>query len=236
MLSIIIPALNEEKYLPSLLNSIKRQDFSNYEIILADAGSRDKTVEIAKKYGCLVIKGGLPAKGRNEGAKVAKGDTLFFIDSDAVVPDGFFDKAISEFKERKLNLASFRLTLIPKKKISSLLISLFYNFPMVLLQNVLAHAAMGILVKKKLFIETGGFDESIKLAEDHYFARCAIKNFKAKFGVLKSVKLMVSDRRFKTDGWFSTGFKFFLCEIYMIFAGPVRSDIFKYKFGHYKEK
>ena len=63
MLSIVIPALNEEKYLPLLLESIKRQSFFDYEIILADAGSKDKTIEIAKKYNCVIVGGGLPANG-----------------------------------------------------------------------------------------------------------------------------------------------------------------------------
>lgn len=71
MLSIIVPALNEEKYLPILLSQIKKQNFnSDSEIIVADAGSKDKTVEIARNYGCKIIPGGLPARGRNEGAKI----------------------------------------------------------------------------------------------------------------------------------------------------------------------
>ena len=82
MLSIIIPALNEENYLPLLLESIKKQDFKDYEIIVADAGPKDKTVQIAKNYGCKIAPGGLPAKGRNQGAKIAQGDLLLFITAD----------------------------------------------------------------------------------------------------------------------------------------------------------
>ncbi len=74
MISIIIPTLNEEKYLPKLLRSIKEQDFKEeLEIIVADANSEDKTREIAKKFSCKIVEGGLPAKARNEGAKIAKG-------------------------------------------------------------------------------------------------------------------------------------------------------------------
>ena len=43
--SIIIPTYNEEEYLPILLDSIKEQDFSDYEVIVADANSTDKTRE-----------------------------------------------------------------------------------------------------------------------------------------------------------------------------------------------
>ena len=72
-LSIIIPTFNEEYYLPPLLESIRCQDFSDYEVVVADAGSEDDTIEIAKNWGCKVVKGGLPAVGRNRGAEVAQG-------------------------------------------------------------------------------------------------------------------------------------------------------------------
>lgn len=236
MLSIITPSLDEEKYLPLLLGSIKKQGFLDYEMILADAGSTDKTVEIAKKYGCKVIPGGLPAKGRNEGAKIAKGDLLFFVDADVVLPDDFFKKVFVEFKSRNLEFASFCLIPLPKSRVSKFVLNIFYNLPIVLMENALPHAATGILVKKELFDKLGGFDEDVKLAEDHYLARRATKLFNARFGIIKSTEIFVSDRRFKTDGWFSTGIKFLLCELHLIFIGPVKSDIFKYKFGHYKNK
>lgn len=219
-----------------LLESIKKQGGFYYEIILADAGSKDKTLEIAKKYDCKIIKGGLPGKARNEGAKIAKGDVLFFVDADTVLPDNFFEKTFKEFNERKLELASFCLVPMPKNKLSSFFLNFFYNQPIVLLESALPHAAMGILVKKELFEKTGGFDEDIKLAEDHYLARRAKKLFKARFGIIKSTEIFISDRRFKTDGWFSVGLRYLLCELHMIFWGPVKSDIFKYKFNHYNKK
>ena len=82
ILSIIIPTYNEEKYLPILLESIKKQSFEDYEIIVADANSTDNTRNIAQEYGCIIVDGGLPAIGRNNGANVAKGDILLFLDSD----------------------------------------------------------------------------------------------------------------------------------------------------------
>lgn len=57
-LSIIIPTYNEEEYLPKLLEGIKSQDFEDYEIIVADANSTDKTREIAEVYGCKIVDGG----------------------------------------------------------------------------------------------------------------------------------------------------------------------------------
>ena len=86
MLSIIIPTLNEEKYLPLLLESIKKQNFSDYEIILADAGSTDKTLEIAKKYNCKIIPGGCRQKEETKELKLLKEILLFFLDADVSFP------------------------------------------------------------------------------------------------------------------------------------------------------
>ncbi|MBI2647452.1 glycosyltransferase [Candidatus Woesearchaeota archaeon] len=90
MISIIIPTWNEEKYLPKLLECIKKQTYKDYEIIVADANSKDKTREVAKKYNCRIVKGGVPAVGRNNGAKVAKGDILLFLDADVTIQKDLF--------------------------------------------------------------------------------------------------------------------------------------------------
>jgi len=234
MISIIVPTLNEEKYLPLLLKSIKRQDFSDYEVIVADAGSKDKTVKIAKNNGCRVIPGGLPAKGRNDGAKKAKGDLLFFVDADSTIPDKFMSKALKEFTAKKLDFAVFGLLPIESKKIQKIAFNICYNWYIFATEKFLPHASMGVLVKKDIFMRLNGYDETIKLAEDHDLARRAKKI--SKYGIIRSVKIFISDRRLRKEGWLSTAVKYFLCELHMIFIGPVRSDIFNYRFNHYDEK
>lgn len=220
--------------MPLLLESIKKQEFSDYEIILADAGSKDKTLEIAKKYNCRIIVGGLPAKGRNEGAKAARGDILFFIDADSILPHDFFDKSLKEFKERGLNFSSFGLMPTEGTKIHKFAFNMFYNWYIYATEKILPHAAMGILAERELFLRLNGYDETITLAEDHDLGRRAKKI--ASYGIIKSVKINVSDRRFRKDGWIKTAIKYVLCELHMIFIGPVRSDIFDYKFDHYKSE
>lgn len=231
MLSIIIPTLNEEKYLPPLLSSIKNQDFKDYEIIIADAGSKDKTKAIAQEFGCAIVRGGLPAQGRNNGAKNAKGDLLFFLDADTILPDGFLRKAIGEFNRRKLDFASFCLKPRPYNKLSNFLLDTFYNKMIVQLEKTLPHGAVGIIAKKQLFEELRGYDESIKLAEDHDLARRAAKI--GNVGIIRSTRILVSDRRWRQDGWLAVTVKYLLCEMHMVLIGPVKSDIFNYKFDHY---
>ena len=133
-----------------------------------------------------------------------------------------------------MKTASFCIKTYPQNKFIDFLLDIFYNKLIILLENILAHSAVVIFIKCDLFKKINGFDESIKIAEDHDLARRAQKI--DKFGIIKSTEIFTSDRRVKKDGWFKTGMKFLFCELYMIFLGPVRSDIFKYKFNHYNSE
>jgi len=231
MLSIIIPTLNEEKYLPLLLKEIKKQNFSDYEIIVADADSNDKTIEIARRFDCKIVKGGLPAKGRNGGAKIAEGDTFLFMDADNIhLPDNFFEKLLEEFKKRNLGVASFPIR-PATKKIDKILYGIYNTF--VNLTRI-PFATNSVLVKREIFEEVGGFDEEIKMAEDHYFAKMAAKH--GKFGFIKTEPVLTSSRRFDRDGRLKTYLKYILAWIYMFLFGPIKTDIFKYRLNGLKKE
>src|SRR5207249_504506 len=88
-LTIVIPAKNERKLLPRLLESLCRQDYPCLPVttvLLADGGSTDGTAEIARNYAgrlsIQVIPGGLPSVGRNAGARRASTPYVLFIDAD----------------------------------------------------------------------------------------------------------------------------------------------------------
>lgn len=233
MLSIIIPTFNEEKYLPILLREIKKQDFNDYEIIVADAGSTDKTVEIAESFGCKMAKGGLPAEGRNSGANIALGDIFLFLDADNIfLPPNFLTKLLNNFKQRNLGVASFPL--YPKGNWFDKFAYGLYNWWTKITQNLIAHATNSVLVKKEIFEKINGFDKTIKIGEDHDFARRASKI--GKFGFINTEPVLTSTRRFEKDGRFKTYSKYFLAGIHMLFFGPVKSDIFSYRYSHYSKK
>lgn len=86
--SIIIPTLNSAKVLNDCLVSIKKQDYSNYEILICDGGSTDLTINIAKKYNCKIFNNPLKTAeaGKAIGLKSATGKYIAFIDSDNILP------------------------------------------------------------------------------------------------------------------------------------------------------
>jgi len=231
MLSIIIPTLNEEKYLPILLSEIRKQNFNDLEIIVADAGSEDKTVEIAKSFGCKVVQGGLPAKGRNEGAKIAKGDTFLFMDADNIyLPENFLKNLLEEFEKRNLDIASFPI--YPKGNGIDKLFYGLYNWWAESAQKFSVWATNSILVRKEIFEKVNGFDEEIKIAEDHDFAKRAARI--GRFGFIKTAPVLTSTRRFERDGRLKTYLKYLLAGIYIFFFGPIKRDIFQYRYNHLK--
>ena len=238
MLSIIIPALNEQQYLPSLLSSIIRQSPSvEHEIVIADAGSQDKTVEIALSYGCTVVPGGLAAKGRNQGGKAAKGDLFLFLDPEVLLPNGFLQRILSEFKERNLDIASCAIEPIvekwmPRFAFPGFFFDLLYNWPARLSQSVFPYASALLLVKKGIHEKLGGFNESIRIGEDHDYARRGARF--GRYGFLTSSKLPLFMRRCQKMGVLRTNLRYLLCNLFNSLLGEVKSDVFRYNFGQYK--
>ena len=234
MISIIIPAYNEEKFLPKLLRSIRKQAYKNKEVIVADASSTDRTAEIAGEYGARVVEGGMPAVGRNNGAKKAKGDIFLFLDADVVLPDAYFLEAtIKEFERQKLDIATCFPAPLSDKKIDHLFHQ-FFNVYCNLLKSMMPHTpGFCIFARRSLHEQIGGFDENVKLAEDHDYAEQAVKA--GKFGIIKSRKIPVSIRRFEKDGRLNIAVKYFFCELHRLILGSVKSDVFNYKFGYDKD-
>src|SRR5207302_117233 len=81
-ISVIIPAWNEAKYLPALLDSLQNQTRSPLEILIADSESTDGTQDLAEARGALLVPGDRrgPGEGRNRGARAARGDVFLFVD------------------------------------------------------------------------------------------------------------------------------------------------------------
>lgn len=230
-LSIVIPCKNEEDLLPKLLASIKKQTFTDYEVIVADAHSTDRTCEIAKSYGARVVEGGMPGPGRNRGALNAKGDLLLFLDADVVLASNrYLEDALKEFDAKKADVATCQIHPISDKIIDRALHGA-YNAYAKLTEEVLPHAAgMCILVRRHTHEGLKGFNEQVVLAEDMDYVRRAAKEGH-RFKVLTSHPIEASVRRLDKEGRWGLVFKYVFGELQMLLTGPITKLPFEYEMG-----
>ena len=230
-ISIIIPTYNEEEYLPKLLESIKSQDFTDYEVIVADAQSNDNTREIAKEYGCVVVEGGLPGPGRNRGAEVAQGEMLLFLDSDLELTENYLKNVVEEFESDDLGIAITQMTPLSEKKRDKYLHDLA-NWFMIAVENIKPHGAgcYGIISKKELHEEVGGFDENLNFGEDtDYIERVAeISEFK----VLRNARIGVSTRRLEEEGLYTLLKQYGKSTVNDFRGKRTSAEDLGYEFGH----
>lgn len=232
MLSIVIPTKDEEACLPRLLASIRAQSVQPREIIVADAGSTDRTGEIALEFGARVVEGGMPGPGRNKGALDASGDFVLFLDADVVLDDPkFLESALEEMVRRELDLATCDVFPI-SDSIQDKLMHSAYNKYVRAVRPLIPHApGFCMLVRRSTHEAIKGFDETVTFCEDHDYARRAAKI--GRFGFL-DVKIPVSVRRLDRDGRASIAMKFVLAELHLATLGPIRHEAFNYTFGHRK--
>lgn len=104
LFSIIIPTLNEEKYLGNLLSFLREQTiYVHTEIIIVDGGSSDHTISIAQQYNVTVLKTDVACRAiqMNFGAKYAIGKILYFVHADVIPPSGFTQDIIKVFTNGK---------------------------------------------------------------------------------------------------------------------------------------
>lgn len=101
MISVVIPIYNEEKNISETLGSIYNNNILPYEVIVADGGSTDQTVDIIKEQFPQVKIVNNPRKnaasGRNVGIKHAKGDVIAFTDGDCIVSTNWIEEIQNAF-------------------------------------------------------------------------------------------------------------------------------------------
>jgi glycosyltransferase involved in cell wall biosynthesis len=197
-LSVVIPALNEERLLGQLLSDLQRQSRGPDEIIVVDAGSTDATVDIAgRSQGVVVLHGEPPiARGRNLGGFSAKGDLIIFLDADIRLPETFFEDFVSEVERRGLDIACPRY-LPYDSTLAIRAIHAFWDAMLRAFEGTLpSGAAHCIALRSKLFRESRGFDASLKF-DDIELVRRLSKG--RRFGLVGAA-VFVSDRRYREEG------------------------------------
>lgn len=228
-LSVIIPTLNEAARLPGLLEALQAQTCPPDEIIIADAGSQDGTRELALAHGVRVVPGGLPGPGRNSGARAATGDLLLFLDADVLPRPDFIAGALREFDESGYAAATCLMEPLEDDPGNRILMEATNLFLQVV-QHFVPHApGFCILACRQVHEAIGGFNEAVKMAEDHDYVQRAARQ--GEFGVLTGVRIPVSMRRVEEEGLAKLALKYVWAEMHALAGKPIYSTPFEYQFG-----
>lgn len=236
-ISVIIPTLNEERDLPRLLNDFQKQTKKNFEIIIVDAQSEDKTIEKALKFkdtlALTVVESDMAnvSHQRNLGALHAKEDYLFFIDADSQITSTCIERLIQCINDYRFLI--FQLTLIPNSSsYSDEVLFNVINYGVELSQRINQPMSNGgsMVMHKVVFEQLNGFDEKMYLSEDHDLIKRA-QNIGISAKYLKNVKLKVSLRRLKKDGFIPILYKYSLAFIYSLAKGRIDKKLFDYEMG-----
>ncbi|MBI1863307.1 glycosyltransferase family 2 protein [Candidatus Microgenomates bacterium] len=199
--SIVIAAYNEEDYLEATLAAIRRQTIPDYELIVVDNASRDKTAEIAKHYGAKVIreiKQGY-VYALNTGLKSATGDILVVTDADTILPPHCLAEIQRAFKPGVVALTG----------------GLRYNTSSPIINNLVRHTYHAFIwlhflidkphltgscmaIRREVFEKIGGLNTDLKVGADVGMGLAARKYGRVVY--VPRIAATASHRRWKSNG------------------------------------
>lgn len=203
-ISVIVPVLNEEKYLVRTLQSIANQNTTiPYELVVADNGSTDESVHIAERYADTIVHCDEKGTGacRHCGAKRANGTYLAFIDADTIIPDNFL--AWMHDKFRSENMVAFSVGFkFSDQSPSVKLAEKIANQYLIMRDKIFKTTLPGFdtCVRRDAYFEIGGY-RNVPL-EDIDFSRRVIKIGKIRY--FPEVTVINSSRRLDNMGLLGT--------------------------------
>ncbi len=210
-LSVVIPCWNEERALPPLLEDLRRQRGVTLEVIAADGGSRDGSLEALQAVAArgdlalAVTSGGPPGRGRqmNRGAALARAPDVLFLHADSRLPD---PRLLAEgrrcMEAQRRQRASVRVAghygvQFQRSRPGAAAGYYFYEAKSRLNRPDCVNGDQGMWLARAYFEELGGFDEGLPYMEDARFAR---RVFASGSWVTLPGTVVTSARRFETEG------------------------------------
>jgi glycosyltransferase involved in cell wall biosynthesis len=179
LISIIIPCYNSEKNIANTISSVLDQTYDNYEIIIVDDVSTDKTFEICSKLAeknnkikCFKLEknSGGPSYPSNFGVSKASGDYVAFLDHDDIWFPNKLEKQVSLLVDKNLDMVSSYVTSVDtNNKEQTIKIIQESSYLAEILQRNFLTTLSTIVVKKEVFEKIGGFDISLKGPQDWDF-------------------------------------------------------------------
>ncbi|MEA2098053.1 MAG: glycosyltransferase [Patescibacteria group bacterium] len=204
-ISVIVPTYNEEKYVETTLKSIKNQKTGlNYEIIVSDCKSSDKTIEIAKKYADKIIisKKRTPSCARNTGTLIAKGKILVFIDADTKILPDYIEFIFRKFRKIP-HLVGLSTSFKFSRQSPNLIFAEEITNSYLLMRSQLDCATLpgfNTCILKDKFEKVGGFKDS--MLEDVQLSKDI--NLLGKVKYLPEKKVITSSRKLEKVGVLGT--------------------------------
>lgn len=201
-ITVVIPCLNEEAYLGSLLDDLNKQTVIPKLVVVGDCHSTDGTLEVAKSYiarlpiATTTAPYKSAASGRNAGAKLAKTKYVLFVDADTRLPNDF----ISRLSKKDFDILAPRLksnSLHPFDLLNILVLNIWLMWSVYVLRKPKAIGA-AMLVKKSAHDAVGGFDDRIREFDDIIYAAKFNKGYT--FGYAWRATAIFSNRRALKQG------------------------------------
>jgi glycosyltransferase involved in cell wall biosynthesis len=222
--SIIIPAYNEEEFLPATLEAaVKAVNAVELEgeIIVVDNNSTDRTAEIARSYGISVVfePYNQISKARNRGAEAAQGKYLIFLDADTLITEELLNRTLDNFIKHNCCGGGVTVTFDAPQDV---FISAFTNFWNYVSAKRSLAAGSYLYVTRECFDAVGGFNEKVYASEEIWFSKKCIKWGKKNnkvFKVIDDIKIVTSGRKTKQYSTFRLYTAMFF---FMIFPFAVR--------------
>jgi glycosyltransferase involved in cell wall biosynthesis len=198
LVSVIIPAYNEEDYIEKTILSIINSSYKNFEIIIVCDSCMDKTEEISKKYTDNTYKVEFKniAQTRNYGASKAKGDIFVFSDADTICSSNYMLSIVNVIK-LGFDYGCAKMLSETGTWKGKFIIGRFNYY------NKSNKTVGGnCFAEEGCFTKINGFDENMVKGEDTDFGNRLSKSG-AKYIYIKDSYLVTSERRFKKYGYFN---------------------------------
>ncbi|MBL1209459.1 TIGR04283 family arsenosugar biosynthesis glycosyltransferase [Geminocystis sp. GBBB08] len=196
-ISVIIPVINEEKNLPTLLLNLQRK--LDVEFIFVDGGSNDNTVNLIKNAGFKIILSPILRRSyqMNLGAKQAQSNILLFLHGDTILSNNYDETIINILEKNNFVAGAFKLKIDSQKPIFRVIETLVNWRSQYLL---LPYGDQGIFIKKEIFESIKGYQD-LAIMEDFDL----IKRLKKKGKIyIANASVTTSARRWEKLGIFKT--------------------------------
>ena len=212
--SVAIPVLNEEQYLPGLLRSLCAQRDVALDVVVAEGHSDDRTVEVTQEVIAANTNPNVEIRiftvdqrnvsyQRNYAVARTKFDLLLFFDADVRPPHQYWARnVVRKHLHRRAAISSCRFTPIEEPLAGHLYYGGLFVFHQIMRRITPYALGAMLLTDRRMFDRVGGFDTSLGINEDANFVK-RVSRF-GRFDVLPDTCL-ISTRRFLRDGFLKAG-------------------------------